>query len=93
MSYDTDTCPKWTDHPMFDLHPSVLEVQAAKNVFMKEFQKNQRYTRYQQGSVLYMSPETVIVCALAEVWRQGRKYQRDITEGKQEITARQEAME
>ena len=24
-----------------------------------------------------MSPETAVACALAEVWRQGRKYQRD----------------
>lgn len=68
---------KLTDHPMFDLHPSFVEVQAAKAVFMKELRKNQPYTRYQLGSNLYMSPETAVACALAEVWRQGRKFQRD----------------
>lgn len=68
---------KWTDNPMFDLSPSFLEVQAAKAVFLKKLQQNQQYTRYQPGTSLYMSPETVVACALAEVWRQGRKYQRD----------------
>lgn len=29
------------------------------------------------GSQSYMSPETVAACALAEVWKQGRKFQRD----------------
>ena len=60
-----------------DLNPSVLEAQAAKAVFLKSLRQNQMYTRYQPGSQLYMSPETVVACALAEAWRQGRKYQRD----------------
>lgn len=60
-----------------DLNPSLLEVQAAKAVFLKKIQQNQRYTQYQPGTPLYMSPETAMACALAEVWRQGRKYQRD----------------
>lgn len=68
---------KWTDHPTFDLHPSFAEVQAAKAVFLKKLQQDWQYTRYQPGTQLYMSPETVVACALAEVWRQGRKYQRD----------------
>ena len=60
-----------------DLNPSHLEVRAAKTVFLKKLHQNQQYTRYRPGSQLYMSPETVVACALAEVWRQGRKYQRD----------------
>lgn len=67
----------WANHPMFDLHPSFVEVQAAKAVFMKKLQQNRQYTRYQPGTQQYMSPETVVACALAEVWRQGRKFQRD----------------
>lgn len=62
---------------MFDLNPSVLEVQAAEAVFIRELQKNRQRTRYQPGDASYMSPETVVACALAEVWRQGRKFQRD----------------
>ena len=68
---------KWTDNPMFDLSPSFMEVQAAKAVFLRKLQQNRQYTRYQPGTQLYMSPETAVACALAEVWRQGRKYQRD----------------
>lgn len=68
---------KLTDHPMLDLNPSFVEVEAAKAVFLEKIQKNRPYTRYRPGSALYMSPETVVACALAEVWRQGRKYQRD----------------
>lgn len=67
----------WANHPMFDLHPSFAEVQAAKAVFIKKLQQNRQYTRYQPGTQQYMSPETVVACALAEVWRQGRKFQRD----------------
>lgn len=61
---------------MFDLNPSVLEVQAAKAVFLEKFNQNRQYVRHQPGHP-YMSPESVVTCALAEVWRQGRKYQRD----------------
>lgn len=61
---------------MFDLNPSFLEVQAAKAVFLEKFNQNRQYAQYQLGHP-YMSPESVVACALAEVWRQGRKYQRD----------------
>lgn len=64
-------------HPMFDLNPSYLEVQAAKAVFLEKLRQNRQYTQYERGTQLYMSPETVVACALAEVWRQGRRYQRD----------------
>ena len=60
-----------------DLNPSALEVQAAKAVFLREVRENRKYTRYQPGTQPYTSPETVVASALAEVWRQGRKYQRD----------------
>lgn len=67
----------WTANQLFDLRPSFVEVQAAKAVFLEKLQQNRQYTHYQPGTQLYMSPETAISCALAEVWRQGRKYQRD----------------
>lgn len=63
---------KWTDHPMFDLSPSFLEVQAAKNAFKKRLS-----SLVDEVNCGNMRPETAIDCALAEVWRQGRKYQRD----------------
>ena len=66
-------------HDKHDLSPSFLEVQAAKAVFLKKFNQNRRFAQLppDDGIGLYMSPETVAACALAEVWRQGRKYQRD----------------
>lgn len=67
----------WANHPMFDLSPSFVELQAAKAVFLEKLQQNRQYTRYQPGTQLYMSPETVVACALAEVWQPGRKFQRD----------------
>ena len=54
---------------VFDLHPSFLEVQAAAGAFLKEI------SRYQVATDI--SRETAIRCALAEVWRQGRIYERD----------------
>lgn len=54
-----------------------MEVQAEKAVFLEKIQQNRQYTRHQPGTQLYMNPETVVACALAEVWRQCRKYQRD----------------
>ena len=59
---------KWTDNPMFDLWPSAMEVEAAKKVFLE------RVAHYSQCDD--MSRNTLMVCALAEVWRQGRRYQR-----------------
>lgn len=57
---------------MFDLGPSVLEVQAAKMVFKKHLSSFADDVNC--GAI---RSETAVVCALAEVWRQGRKYQRD----------------
>lgn len=62
----------WTNHPMFDLHPSFLEVEAAKKVFTKRLS-----VFADEVNCGAMRPETAMACALAEVWRQGRKYQRD----------------
>ena len=57
---------------MMDLHPSFLEVMAAEAVFKKCL------GAYANDVNLgTMRPETAVSCALAEVWRQGRKYQRD----------------
>lgn len=63
---------KLTDHPMFDLSPSFVEVQAAKAVFKKRL--STFAADVNRGT---MRPETAVSCALAEVWRQGRKYKRD----------------
>lgn len=53
----------------FDCHPSVPEVQAAAGAFLL------KVSRYQGEDNI--SRDTVIRCALAEVWRQGRLYERD----------------
>lgn len=60
-----------------DLNPGYIEVQAAKAAFMGRLRECEPYTRLPKGSAGYMSPECAVACALAEVWRQGRKYQRD----------------
>lgn len=52
-----------------DYHPSFLEVRAAAGAFMAEI------SRYQEADNI--SRDTAIRCALAEVWRQGRIYERD----------------
>lgn len=57
---------------MLDLNPSFLEVQAAKAVFKKRLSDFADDVNREA-----MRPETAISCALAEVWRQGRKHQRD----------------
>ena len=53
----------------FDCHPSVLEVEAAAAAFLMEV------SRYQGADNI--SRDTVIRCALAEVWRRGRIYEWD----------------
>jgi len=62
---------------MLDLNPSYLEVQAAKGIFLRRVNHFAPFARQSEGRPGYMSPETAIACALAEVWRQGRMYQRD----------------
>ena len=71
---------------MFDLHPSFLEVQAAKAVFKKRL--SVFADDVNRGT---MRPETAASCALAEVWRQGRKYQRDQDKAELFELARMEA--
>ena len=63
-------------HDRINLAPSISEVQAAKAVFLGRVNHYRQFTSIQPGTP-YMSPETAVACALAEVWRQGRKYQRD----------------
>lgn len=62
----------WLDHPMFDLHPSFVEVQAAKAVFKRHL--SCFADDVNRGT---MRPETAVSCALAEVWRHGKRFQRD----------------
>ena len=57
---------------MFDLHPSFVEVQAAKAVFKMHL--SYFADGINRGT---MRPETAVSCALAEVWRQGKRFQRD----------------
>lgn len=55
-----------------DLNPSFLEVRAAEAVFKKRL--SHFAADVSRGA---MRPETAVACALAEVWRQGRRFQRD----------------
>lgn len=52
----------------FDCHPSVLEVNAAAAAFLLKMNS------YQGSNI---RREDLMYCALAEVWRQGRIYERD----------------
>ena len=67
----------WTEHPMFDLHPSYVEVQAAKTVFLRWLAAHEDVIALPENDPQHMSRHVAMSCALAEVWRQGRKYQRD----------------
>lgn len=60
-----------------DLNPGYIEVRAAKAAFTGRLLECEPYTRLPECSAGYMSPECAVACVLAEVWRQGRKYQRD----------------
>ena len=53
----------------FDLSPTVWEVNQAKRVFAETVK------RYENCPD--MAKETIIACAIAEVWRSGRMYQRE----------------
>lgn len=64
-------------YPISDLHPSYLEVQAAKAVFIRRLQSYAQALALPEGHPSRMSRRTAISCALAEVWQQGRRYQRD----------------
>ena len=52
----------WANHPMFDLHPSLAEVEAAKAVFKKHLRE---FADDVNRGI--MRPETAVDCALAEV--------------------------
>ena len=68
---------KWTDRPMFDLTTSVLEVNEAARVFLQEADRLKRYTSLPDTDPLHISKECFIRSCLSEVWRAGRKYQRN----------------
>lgn len=70
----------WKDHeatPEWDLWPSYQEVQAAKAVFLERVRHYAPDIDLPKDDPGYMSPSTLMACALAEVWREGRRYQRD----------------
>ncbi|MEY8319130.1 hypothetical protein AALB19_17715 [Oscillospiraceae bacterium 50-58] len=67
---------------MLDLNPSFAEVQAAKAVFLERLKHYAPAASLPEGDPGYMSKDTLLSCALAEVWRQGRWYQRDQDSGK-----------
>ena len=51
------------------------EVEEAKNIFKKELERFMQYSYLPKENGNYMSPETVINCALAAVWKGGRNYE------------------
>lgn len=61
----------------FDLYPSVLEVEAARAVFVRGLLENEEDVRLPNDHPCHMSPYIALSCALSEVWRQGRIFQRD----------------
>lgn len=61
----------------YDLWPSQLEVQAASAVFLRDLLKHEEEVRLPKEHPCHMSPNIALSCALAEVWRQGRRFQRD----------------
>lgn len=67
---------------MLDLNPSFLEVQAAKAVFLERVRHYAPDINLPESDPRRMSHDTLMACALAEVWRQGRRYQRDQDSGK-----------
>jgi len=62
---------------MFDLWPSYLEVQAAKAVFLERVRHYALDAELPEGVPGHMSRDCLMANALAEVWRQARRYQRD----------------
>ena len=64
----------------YDLWPTMGEVARAKQVFTDEIGRYEEARDLPQDNRACMQNKTAITCALAEVWRQGRIYQRDCTE-------------
>lgn len=61
----------------YDLWPTFWEVDAAKMAFFKYALAHQEDILSAPGTPGHMTQDTGLTCALAEVWRQGRIYQRD----------------
>lgn len=49
------------------------EVEEAKNIFKKELERCMEYSYLPKDNAYYMSPETIINCALAAVWTAGKE--------------------
>lgn len=61
----------------YDLWPTLWEVEAAKAVFLKYALAHQEDILSAPGTPGHMTKDMGLTHALAEVWRQGRIYQRD----------------
>ena len=64
----------------YDLWPTMGEVARAKQVFTDEIRRYEDAPALPQDNQACMQSKSAITCALAEVWRQGRIYQRDWAE-------------
>ncbi len=61
----------------FDLWPSVLEVKQATDIFLCYVNQRAELTGLSPQDPAYMSNDTLMRCAIAEVWRLGKIYQRN----------------
>lgn len=62
---------------MLDLNPSFAETRAAKAAFLQWLKAHEAVISLPESDPQHMSRDVAMSCALAEVWRQGRRYQRD----------------
>ena len=61
---------KWTDRPMFDLTPSVLEVNEAARVFLQEADRLKRYTSLRIPTHSILAKSTLYAAALPKYGEQ-----------------------
>lgn len=59
-----------------DTYPTVFEVEKAASVFLAEVLRLEDCTRLPEGAPGYMSTKTLMKCACAAVWQEGRNYQK-----------------
>ena len=64
-------------HLDWECWPTVFEVSEAERIFMEYVQKRVEDVRTPLQDPGHMQPQTLIRCALAEVWRHGRKWQKN----------------
>ena len=60
-----------------ETYPSVLEVNAASAIFLESLASYTERVTLPERNPFHMTRKTAIMCALADVWQQGRRYQRD----------------